>query len=161
MWCVYGVLFVLLCFNAIAEYTPPRTANGTLPEPGALDNATLPEPGTTMLDGFCSFYVKPPASVPIVAYDLIFTSTLVYWFVKPLLEASKNSRKGSENKFQDSLRKATKKSLTGARITLLASFLNFMGLVLFAMVCRTQCLCLFELHGCMQLCSVLFRTALC
>jgi hypothetical protein len=103
MWCVYGILFVLLCFNAIAEYTPPRTANGTLPEPGALGNGTLPEPvalgndtlpesgvgSATLLDGFCTFYVKPPASVPIVVYDLIFTSTLVYWFVKPLLEATK------------------------------------------------------------------------
>jgi hypothetical protein len=138
MWCVYGVLFVLLCFNAIAEYTPPRTANGTLPEPGAVGNDTLPEPGgmgnETLLDGFCTFYVKPPASIPIVIYDLIFTSTLVWWFVKPLLHASQNAPKGSDRKFQDLLVKATQKALIGARITLLASFLNFMGLVLFPMV---------------------------
>ena len=139
MWCVYGVLFVLLCFNAVAEYTPPRTANGTLPELGALDNGTLFEPGVDhapLLDGFCTFYVKPPASIPIVVYDLIFTSTLVWWFVQPLLKASKNAPRGSDSKFQDKLTKATQKSLVGARVTLLASFLNFMGLVLFAMVRR-------------------------
>jgi hypothetical protein len=122
MWCVYGVLFVLLCLNAIAEYTPPRTANGTLPEPGA--NATL-------LDGFCTFYVKPPASIPIVVYDLIFTSTLVNWFVKPLIEARKNSLRCSGSEMTD---RVMEKALTGARITLLASFLNFMSIVLFPMV---------------------------
>jgi hypothetical protein len=127
MWCVYGILFVLLCFNAIAEYTPPLTANGTLPEPGAQDNSTV-------LDGFCTFYVKPPASIPIVVYDLIFTTTLVYWFVTPLLAASRNAPKSSDTTFQSLLEAATRKSLLGARITLLASFLNFMGLVLFPMV---------------------------
>ncbi len=134
MWCVYGVLFVLLCFNAIAEYTPPRTTNGTLPEPGALGNGTGALGNATLLDGFCTFYVKPPASIPIVVYDLIFTSTLVYWFVKPLIEASNISQKGADSKFTDLLRKTTEKALTGARITLLASFLNFMSLVLFPMV---------------------------
>ncbi len=138
MWCVYGVLFVLLCFNAIAEYTPPRTANGTLPEPGGLGNGTFPETrgmaNATLLDGFCTFYVKPPASIPIVVYDLIFTSTLVYYFVAPLIEGQKNGPKGSDSKFHDLLRKTTRKALIGARITLLASFLNFMSLVLFPMV---------------------------
>ena len=127
MWCVYGILFVLLCFNAIAEYTPPLTANGTLPEPGAQENSTL-------LDGFCTFYVKPPASILIVVYDLIFTGTLVNMFVTPLLAAARNAPKGSDSKFQTALENATRKSLFGAKITLLASFLNFMGLVLFPMV---------------------------
>ncbi len=145
MWCAYSVLFVLLCFNAIAEYTPPRTANGKLPEQGALGNGTLLEPGVgyaTLFDGFCTFYVKPPASVPIVVYDLIFTSTLVYWFVKPLNEARKNSM------FADKLAKMTQRSLTGARVTLLASFLNFMGLVLFAMVRCSVFACLSAIDAC-------------
>jgi hypothetical protein len=120
MWCVYGILFVLLCFNAIAEYTPPLRANGTLPEPGAQDNSTV-------LDGFCTFYVEPPASIPIVVYDLIFTSTLVHWFVTPLLAAAKNAPRGSDRTFQTFLEATTRKSLLGARITLLASFLNFMA----------------------------------
>jgi hypothetical protein len=125
MWCVYLILIVLLCFSAIAEYTPPLTANGTLPEPGAQENSTL-------LDGFCTFYVKPPASILIVVYDLIFTGTLVNMFVTPLLAAARNAPKGSDSK---SLWEAsTRKSLLAARITLLASFLNFMGLVLFPMV---------------------------
>ncbi len=130
MWCVYSVLFVLLCFNAIAEYTPLRTINGTLPKPGPLDNATL-------LDGFCTFYVKPLASIPIVVYDLIFTSTLVYWFVKPLIEARKNSPNESDSR--DWRRKTTEKALIGAQITLLASFLNIMSLVLFPMVRQSGC----------------------
>ena len=87
-----------------------------------------------MLDGFCTFYVKPPASIPIVVYDLIFTSTLVYWFVTPLLAATKNAPRGALSTFQDGIIRTTKKSLLGAKITLLASFLNFMGLVLFPMV---------------------------
>jgi hypothetical protein len=132
MLCVYIVLIVLLCFNAIAEYTPPLTANGTLPEPGSQGN-------TTLLDGFCTFYVKPPASVPIVVYDLIFSSTLVYCFVKPLLDAQNNNKlleaqSNAPTTGETQLEKTTKKALLGARITLLASFLNFMSLVLFAMV---------------------------
>jgi hypothetical protein len=123
MVCVYIVLIVLLCFNAIAEYTPPLTANGTLPEPGSQGN-------TTLLDGFCTFYVGPPVSVPIVVYDLIFSSTLVFCFVKPLLDLQNNNKlldaqSNALTTGETQLEKTTKKALLGARITLLASFLNF------------------------------------
>jgi hypothetical protein len=68
--------------------------------------------------------------------DLIFTSTLVYWFVKPLLAATKNAPKGAGalSPFQNGILRTTKKSLLGAKITLLASASNFIGLVLFPMV---------------------------
>ncbi len=127
MWCVYGVLFVLLCFNAIAEYTPQLRANGTLPERGVLGNATL-------LDGFCSFYVKAPASVPLLVYDLIFTSTLVHWFVTPLLKSIENAPVSPTSNFHEAAVKTAKKAFVAARITLLASFFNLLSLVLFAMV---------------------------
>jgi hypothetical protein len=130
MWCLYLVLIVLLCIHAIAEYTPPRTANGTLPEPGASGNATL-------LEGHCSFYVEPPASVPLVVYDLVFTSTLVHWFVKPLLKATRHGREVSrKSRHETQIEATTRKSLRGALITLLASFLNCMSLALFSMVRR-------------------------
>ena len=141
MWCLYLVMIILLCVYAVAEYTPQRTTNGTLPELGALGNATL-------LDGYCSFYVEPPASVPIVVYDLVFTSTLVHWFVKPLLEATKHGAEVSRNsRHQSQIEATTKKSLRGSLITLLASFLNFMSLALFSMVRRL-------LEACLQRCDV-------
>jgi hypothetical protein len=127
MWCLY---LALLCFHAVAEYTPQLTTNGTLPEPGALGKATL-------LDGYCSFYVEPPASVPIVVYDLVFTSTLVHWFAKPLLEATRHGREVSgKSRHHTEIEATTKKSLRGALITLLASFLDIMSLALFCMVYR-------------------------